>query len=285
MSILPISAGGFLNTTGKRERIRRAFHRQAGEYDRHALVQKRVVARLDELIGAHLQQEPACALDIGCGTGALLSTLHGRYPQTSFCGLDLAFNMIRNCQQRFNENAIFVNSDAEHLPFRNEAFDLVVSASTFQWIERLDICFKECRRVLRSGGLFCVAFFGGNTLWELRESYQEAVARRFGADNSRKDRLHRFRDWAHVQRLICESGFKQALMTTETEMEYHANVQDLLRSIKGIGAATADRSDVGGGLGWRGLLNDMSDIYCARFQTDMGIPATYDVMYLVVRAD
>jgi malonyl-CoA O-methyltransferase len=283
MIILPISAGGPLNATGKRERIRRAFHRQADEYDQHAFVQKRVVARLDELIGAHQIQEPARALDIGCGTGGLLATLHGRYPHASFCGLDLAFNMVRNCQQRFDGDAVFVNSDAEHLPFGDGVFDLVVSASTFQWIERLDSCFKECRRVLRSGGLFCVAFFGGNTFWELRESYQEAIARRFGTDNSRMDRVHRFRDWPHVQRLISESGFEQVLATAETEMEYHASVQDLLRSIKAIGAATANRFDAGGGLGWRGVLNDMAGIYGSRFQSCMGIPATYEVIYLVVR--
>lgn len=272
-----------MNTAGKRERVRQAFHRQAGEYDTHALVQKRVVARLDELVGAHRLQDPARVLDIGCGTGALLSTLQGRYPQAVICGLDLAFNMVNQCQQRFARNAMFVNSDAEHLPFRDGVFDLVTSASTFQWIERLDICFRECRRVLRSDSLFCVAFFGGNTLWELRDSYQEAVARRFGADDSRRDRVHRFRDLAHVQRLISESGLEQVFITTETEMEYHASVQDLLRSIKAIGAATADRSGTGGGLGWRGVLNDMAGIYRSRFHSRLGIPATYEVMYLVLR--
>jgi malonyl-CoA O-methyltransferase len=195
----------------------------------------------------------------------------------------MAFNMVRRCEQRFERNANFVCSDAEHLPFKDGSFDLVVSASTFQWIDRLDLCFRECRRVMRAGGLFCVAFFGGNTLWEVRESYQEAVARRFGADNFRRDRLHRFRDRADAQRLISAAGFEQLSITTETEMEYHAGVPDLLHSIKAIGAATADRNDAGGGLGWRGLLSDMASIYRSRFQSGSGIPATYEVIYMVAR--
>jgi malonyl-CoA O-methyltransferase len=232
---------------------------------------------------AHQIQEPARALDIGCGTGALLVALHGRYPRSRCYGLDLAFNMVRRSAQRLDLNANLVCSDAVQLPFKDEVFDLVVSASAFQWIERLDICFRECRRVLRSGGLFCVAFFGEGTLRELRESYREAAARRFGANDLRRDRLHRFRDLADAQRLISESGFEPLLITTETEMEYHASVPDLLRSIKAIGAATADRNDAAGGLGWRGLLNEMASIYDSRYRSDMGIPATYEVIYLVGR--
>lgn len=272
-----------MTTADDRIRIGRAFHRQAGEYDQHASVQKRIVTRLDQLVATHQKGSPAQVLDIGCGTGAMLATLQGRYPQAGLCGLDLAFNMAKLSEQRLAGEALLVNGAAEQLPFRGRAFDLVVSASTLQWVDRLDICFEECHRVLRDDGLLCVAFFGGRTLWELQECYREAVTRHFGAHDVRIDRLHRFREIEEVQRVVSRFGYSQVLIGKETEMENHAAVSDLLRSIKAIGAATTARSETSGGLGGRGMLTDMASIYNSRFKKDGLVPVTYEVIYVVAR--
>lgn len=272
-----------MTAAGDRNRIGRAFHRQAGEYDQHASVQKRIVTRLDQMVASHQQGTPAQVLDIGCGTGAMLATLQERYPQAGLCGLDLAYNMAKQAQQRLVGEALLVNGAAEQLPFRGRAFDLVVSASTLQWVDRLDICFEECHRVLRDGGLLCVAFFGGKTLRELQESYRQAVTRHFGAHDARIERLHRFRGMDEVQRLVSRFGFSQVQIGKETEIEYHADVSDVLRSIKAIGAATTARSEKSGGLGGRGMLTDMASIYHSRFIKDGLVPATYEVIYVMAR--
>lgn len=266
-----------------RIRIGRAFHRQAGEYDKHASVQKRIVARLDQLVSTHQQGAPAQVLDIGCGTGAMLATLQQRYPQAGLCGLDLAFNMAKQSEQRLAGKALLVNGAAEQLPFRDRVFDLIVSASTLQWVDRLDIFFEECQRVLRDDGLLCLAFFGGRTLWELQESYREAVTRHFGAHDDRIDRLHRFREIDEVQRLVSRFGFSQVVIGKETEMEYHTDVSAVLRSIKAIGAATTVRSNTPGGLGGRRMLTDMARIYDTRFKKDGLVPVSYEVIYIVAR--
>ncbi|HEX9079942.1 MAG TPA: methyltransferase domain-containing protein [Desulfuromonadaceae bacterium] len=267
-----------------KSRVGRSFHRHAGEYDRFASVQKRVVTHLDRLVEAHLERPPRQVLDIGCGTGAMLAAVAHRYPGAALCGLDLAFNMARQSALRFGEQAgCIVNGDAERLPFRDGAFDLVVSASTFQWVDRLDVGFGECLRVLQEGGLLCVAFFGGRTLWELQECYREAVNSRFGTTDGRHDRLHRFRDRDEVRRLISRLGCAEVMVADERELEYHPDVPDLLRSIKAIGAATTGRSVDRGGLGWRGVLADMANIYRTRFTDGGMIHATYEVVYVVIR--
>jgi malonyl-CoA O-methyltransferase len=247
------------------------------------VVQKRVVANLTRLVQSHCPGTPASALDIGSGTGAMLASLHGLYPHARLCGLDLAFNMTLRSAQRLGPAAMMVNGDAECLPFRNNGFDLVVSASTLQWVRRLDSCFSECLRVLAPGGLFCAAFFGGRTLWELQESYRGALANRSCCDDSRGSRLQRFRTGVDVRQALEGLAFDRVMVATETEMEYHSDVPALLRSIKGIGATTPARADTGGGLGWRGFLNDMAGIYRSRFQQEGTIPATYEVIYIVAR--
>jgi malonyl-CoA O-methyltransferase len=269
-----------VNAGAAKQRIGGSFHRRAGDYDRHAVVQKRVVARLDELIAAHMSAAPARLLDIGCGTGSLLAALQGRYPQAALCGLDLAFNMAQRTASRFGRDALIVNADAEHIPFGDQTFDLVASASTLQWVPQLDLCFREFRRVLTRRGLICTAFFGERTLWELQESYREALKR--SGMEERRTRLRRFLSSCEVVDKLHELGFRHLDVTSEMEVERHADVPELLRAIKGIGAATPAGS-AAGGLGWRRVLNDMADIYRARFGDNGTIPATYEVIYVIAR--
>ena len=66
------------------------------------------------------------------------------------------------------KNTHFISADAEWLPFADAAFGLVLSTSTLQWLNSLDLAFAEALRVLAPGGLFCFAMFGEKTLFELR---------------------------------------------------------------------------------------------------------------------
>lgn len=265
-----------------RRKVSRTFHRHADAYDRFASVQQKVVRRLMEFVEVHVGGEPGSVLDIGCGTGALSAALKGRYPRALCCGLDLAFNMVRLASAKNGNDCLFVNGDAEQIPFQGNSFDLVVSASTLQWLDSLDGCIEECRRVVKRDGLIALAFFGGTTLWELRESYREALSLRAAGDDPRFGRLHRFMEVGAVQQVLERLGAGQALVASEIEMDFHPDVRGLLTSIKGIGAGTASRGGAGG-LGWRGILNDMSGIYHRRFLAEGMIPATYEVIYIIMK--
>ena len=266
-----------------RNRVGRAFHRQAGEYDRHARVQKRVVERLMSLAESHVSGDPAAILDIGCGTGQLLSSLGGRYPDSRLCGLDLAYNMTHRCAERLGPGATLVNGDAEQLPFRDGVFDLLVSTSTLQWIDDLDLFFRQCHRVVRPDGLLCIAFFGGRTMRELQECYRQAVLQREGCAEGLLDRLHRFKEVSVVQQALGRSAFGSVLLTSEIEMDYYPDVPELLRSIKRIGAGASAQEGRRGGLGWRGVLNETSRLYRERYGRDGMVPVTYEVIYVIAR--
>ncbi len=265
------------------KRIGKGFHRHASEYDQHTIVQKRVVANLDRMIGNHCTSNPARLLDIGCGTGALTLAMKKRYPESKIFGLDLAYNMTLKASSRLGPDAVFVNGDAEQLPFKNNVFNLVVSASTFQWAKSLENCFRESCRVLSEGGVFCTAFFGGKTLWELQESYREALANRYSAEDKRSSRLQRFRSKDDARQALEGLGFDKIIIGSEEELEFHPDVPDLLRAIKGVGASTTAKNDAGSGLGWRGVINDMANIYRSRYRCDGQIPATYEVIYVIAR--
>jgi malonyl-CoA O-methyltransferase len=226
---------------------------------------------------------PSAILDIGCGTGQLLSALRELYPDSGLYGLDLAHNMTVSAAQRLGSSAQFVTADAESIPFRDGLFDLLVSTSTLQWLDRFDLFFQQARRVMQVNGLLCVAFFGGRTLCELRDCFRTVVEQHTGGCSDYAERLHRFVERNDVEQVLERIDFDQVVFLSEIETDYYSNVHELLRSIKRIGAGASAQSGGRGGLGWRGVLNETSRLYAECYGTEGRIPATYEVMYVIAR--
>ena len=263
-----------------RNRVRHAFDRHALEYDAYACVQKRVVARFAGLL-RDIPATPRRLLDIGAGTGMLLGELAERYPAAELIGLDLAFGMSLTARANLAAHSFakFLTGDAERLPFGNSVFDLVVSTSTFQWLESLDRVFAEASRVLAPGGWFAFTLFGERTLFELRTSYRTAWEH---TGRGPEVRTHTFHSLAGVEAMLGRAGFVEVRVASESEVERHPDVPTLLRSIRRIGAGNAApaRSP---GLAERRVMLDMMDIYRREYAVDDLVPATYEVIYGVGR--
>ena len=259
-----------------RRRVRDSFHRHSAEYEAYADVQKRVVKQLTGILAGEALA-PADVLDIGTGTGMLLRALHKVYPSARLTGLDLAMGMCLTARGGCcgTDKVNLLAGDAELLPFRNGAFDLVVSTSTYQWLEEPAAAFGEAWRVLLPGGTFCFALFGERTLHELRSSYRQAHE---DVCHSEESRTHRFFTPSQVCDALARSGFTATHTSSELEIEHHADVPALLRAIKRVGAGNAGPSK-GRGLAERRIMLEMMDIYRREYAADGFIPATYEVIY------
>ena len=258
--------------------VANAFHTHAEQYDRHVLVQKRVVKQLAESVALHLDRAPDHILDVGTGTGALLEQLHVRYPSVRLTGVDIALNMCLKSRQKLGAACQIVNGTAEALPFKTGMFDLVVSASVLQWVSDLPAALREMSRVVRPGGDLGIAFFCHGTLHELQRCFHDVVV----GDNSKMSRLHGFRDVDDVTSIVNSMGFEKAVISVETEIDWYDDLHSLLRAIKNIGAGAVPGSS-GHGLGWRGVLQEISRRYQQHYGQDGKIPATYEVLYLTAR--
>jgi ubiquinone/menaquinone biosynthesis C-methylase UbiE len=99
---------------------------------------------------------PDSVLDLGCGTGRLLRKAEKRWPGSQLLGIDPAQGMIE-VARKLTLNARFYRAPAESIPIADGSIDLVLSAvSMHHWSNAL-LGIHEVSRVLREGGLFCIA--------------------------------------------------------------------------------------------------------------------------------
>lgn len=99
-------------------------------------------------------------MEIGCGTGYAMLNLGLAGVLTEAWGCDISQGMLDVCQQNADLLGIEVHlrqADAEHLPYENDYFDLVIGHAILHHLPDLDASFREIHRVLKPGGKCVVA--------------------------------------------------------------------------------------------------------------------------------
>lgn len=96
----------------------------------------------------------ASILDVGCGTGALLSEVPA---QVRRAGLDLSPKMVALARRRLG-NAVEVRTgDAERLPWPTASFNVVMCSDSFHHYPHPDWVLAEMHRVMERGGRLILA--------------------------------------------------------------------------------------------------------------------------------
>ncbi len=108
-----------------------------------------------------LVPEACDVLDLACGTGILTLLLTGK--SNRVYGLDIIYRnlMVAVYKKRKKQeyvNVEFVNADAEYIPFKDNAFD-VVTASYLPKYVNAKLLIRECKRVLKDNGIIILHDF------------------------------------------------------------------------------------------------------------------------------
>ncbi|MBN9620010.1 MAG: class I SAM-dependent methyltransferase [Actinobacteria bacterium] len=130
------------------------FDARAESYDtgRRARWHSQVVERSADVALAALPS-PLRVLDVGCGTGALLSEMVVRVPYAqTFVGVDPAPRMLGVARQRVDPRVRLVRGVAEDLPFPDASFDLVLSSTSFDHWRDQAAGVAELARVVSDNG-------------------------------------------------------------------------------------------------------------------------------------
>jgi SAM-dependent methyltransferase len=92
------------------------------------------------------------ALDVGCGPGGLTAQLVERLGANAVCAIDPSAPFVAAIRARFPE--VDVRSGvAEHLPFPDDSFDVVLAQLVVQFMAEPESGLREMARVAHPGGL------------------------------------------------------------------------------------------------------------------------------------
>lgn len=91
----------------------------------------------------------SCILDVGCGTGALLSELE-RLAEDRVIGIDISRPNLKIALA--NQGRQLVQGDGLELPFGQDTFDITLCHFLLLWVRSPSQCLQEMHRVTRTGG-------------------------------------------------------------------------------------------------------------------------------------
>jgi len=114
-------------------------------------------------------------LEVGSGRGGGANYIKEYLKPKSITGLDIACNAVRLANKNHSgEGLQFVQGDAEHLPFPDESFDVVINVESCHAYGSVPAFLKEVKRVLRPGGCFlCTDMRSPNGMQTLKRNLLE----------------------------------------------------------------------------------------------------------------
>ncbi len=97
-------------------------------------------------------------LEVGCGRGGGAAFVFEQFNPRSMTGLDLARTAINRSRAKHGRPGLeFITGDAEHLPFEDGGFDVVLSVESSHCYGNPLRLLREVHRVLRPNGLLLLA--------------------------------------------------------------------------------------------------------------------------------
>lgn len=245
-----------------------SFSKAAGSYDGVAELQRQVADALLARLPTHTVKR---WLDVGVGTGYCSRVLASRYPHAQGVALDLAMGMLQVARQQEAASA-YVQGDAEALPLASDSVDLLISSLAVQWCGDFAAVLSEARRVLRPGGVLAFSSLCQGTLHELRSSWQAVDG---GVH------VNRFRRWDDYQNLVADCDMQLIGLQEQAHILCFNDLRSLTRSLKEVGAHNINQGRPEGLTG-RARLRALQQAY-ESFRTEDGLPATYRVVYGLLR--
>ncbi|MFT0867608.1 malonyl-ACP O-methyltransferase BioC [Pseudomonas sp. CAM1A] len=252
-----------------KRQVAASFSRAAASYDSVAALQRAVGMALLEKLPAGIA--PVRWLDMGSGTGHFSRVLAERFNDADGVAVDIAEGMLRHARGHGGAR-YHVAGDAERLPLRDGSVDLLFSSLAVQWCGQFASVLGEARRVLRPGGVLAFSSLCVGTLDELRASWQAVDG---------MVHVNRFRRFEDYQRLCGGSGLELIDLERRPHVLHYPDVRSLTHELKALGAHNLNPGRPSGLTG-RARMQGLLQAY-EQFRQPQGLPATYQVVYGVLR--
>ncbi len=171
-----------------------------------------------------------------------------------------------------------VVGDEEFFPFKDGSLDLVISALNLHAVNDLPGALVQIRRSLKPDGLFMAALFGGETLYELRESLMHAEIE---AKGGASPRVFPFADKQQLGALLQRAGFALPVVDSDIVRVTYDHMFKLLGDLRGMGESNmiAARSKIFPG---KTFFSRAAQHYQDNYAEDDGrLVASFEVIFLL----
>jgi len=247
----------------------RARRRRAASIGPATFLLDRVADDLADRLAAVLRRFDL-ALDLGTPNDVIRATLARLGSIGGIVSADAALSGTRAL-------APFVVADEEALPFRDAAFDLVVSALSLQFVNDLPGTLVQIRRALKPDGLFLAALIGGETLTELRQSFAAAESE---IEGGASPHVAPFADLRDLGALLQRAGFALPVTDVDRLTVRYDTAFALMHDLRRMGATNALLDRRRAPLK-RATLMRMAEVYAERFaDADGRVRATFEIVWL-----
>ena len=246
----------------RRDRMNAAFC--GGADFLHREIAELVAARL-----AEVNRPFPDAVIVGSGGGIFAQALVGRIEHPPV--------QIERSPARARRAGAEVAKTLDPLPLQPASFDLALSCLEMHWLNDPVGHLIQLRQALRPDGLLIAALFGGQTLYELRDSVAEAEVEIYGGLSPRVAPMAEIRD---LGALLQRAGFAMPVADSERLRVTYSDPLVLMRELRAMGETNvlADRRRV---FLRRAMLERAGEIYTERFSTAEGrIQATFEITFL-----
>ncbi|GBM67692.1 Arginine-hydroxylase NDUFAF5, mitochondrial [Araneus ventricosus] len=231
------------------------------------------------------------AVELGCGKGHITKHLTAENVEMIY-QCDISSKMLEKTKISEDIPTFKMIVDEEYLPFADNSVDLIISSLNFHWINDLPSVFEQIHRALKPDGVLIASMFGGDSLFELRSSFQLAETEREGGFSPHISPFARIRD---IGDLLTRAGYTMLTIyilmklhhcffsfktdTDEIKVNY-PTMFELLEDLRGMGETNA---------AWNRKVRIQKDsllaasaIYTGMYgNEDKTIPATFEIIYLI----
>lgn len=212
-----------------RERVGERFKKAMATYDSTASVQLRVARNLSELLPNDSATDNL--LEIGPGSGILCKELSKRFNIRTMDFIDLFMTPeygVAKKEQHFSGDAEDWLEENANL-YENK-YDMIVSASAFQWFVNPQRCFLNCKRLLKPDGLLVFATYLPGTLKEMRSINPHTLV---------------YRSQEQIYNMLTPLFKKIEMTSEEYRLDFKSSKETLIHLINtGVGGSSGGNSTV-----------------------------------------
>lgn len=249
-----------------KEHVKRSFKKSISTYNDNAVVQKQICKHLTELVNAQGQCNFNNVLEIGCGTGLMTECVIDNFNVGNIVLNDLVDEMSDEIASLLDTKMFrkyeFISGDTERLKFERN-FDLIISASTFQWFQDIDSVFGKISKMMNKGGMFVFNSFASDNFHEIKSINEGGLS--YKSFSNLEQSLKKYFNIIHSEDCKHQVYFKSVI--------------DILNHLRltGVNGTKAKKA-------WtKKDLQDFEEKYKQLFFSDKGYSLTYNPAYFVCK--